>query len=575
MFRTLTSYAHIEEIAKKLMREVIVTFRTMTGDLPPATDELTWLRRFEARSGRKLRVLHVGNIANNAYLAAKFLRRVGVDADVMCNDYYHIMATPEWEELEIKRDWHDDYRPRFSSEDIGDYKRPRWFAQGPVKLCALYLKARHRGDTQATETLWNSLEAMQADRLTADELRELTAAFDYDQVAHRSVKRGLRPIAAWALKLPHEFAKRVYRTIVATLMVSGFEKAAAELARIVANRRRKLDFPSYMPRFESLIDEFSRIFPSRRDKLVMADLTPFVPLVDICEPLFACYDIVQGYALDPILPLICGKRPYTTFEHGTLRVFLREDHFVHRVTSLAYRKADHVFITNGDCVEHARWLGIKEGNMSGTLHPTDVDQHEARNDAAIAALRSHYGADVLLFCPLRHDWEIKGTDVHIRALPHILQRIPRRVILLLSPWGLQIEDSRTLIEELRCQREVVWLERPLCRLSLVRHLQAADVVLDQMALPCFGGTAPQALAAGTPVVMSYRPESTNSIVSEPAPILSAFTPNDVANAVVTALDPAWRSNFKVRARSWTYTQHHHDRVVSDHLKAYRRILEGG
>jgi hypothetical protein len=331
VFRALTSYTHIEEIAKKLMREVAVTFRTMTGDLSPASDELTWLRRFEARNGRKLRVLHVGNIANNAYLAAKFLRRVGVCVDVMCNDYYHIMATPEWEELEIKHDWHDDHRPRFSSEDVGDYKRPRWFAQGPLKLCALYLTARRLGNTEATETLWNSLEAAQADRLTGDELGELTAAFDYDRLAHRSAKRGPRPIAAWALKLPYEFARRVYRTIVATLVVSGFEKAAAALARIAANRRRKLDPPSYVPRFESLIDEFSRMFPSRRDKLAMADLMPFVPLIDICEPLFACYDIVQGYALDPILPLICGKRPYTTFEHGTLRVFLREDHFVHRV----------------------------------------------------------------------------------------------------------------------------------------------------------------------------------------------------------------------------------------------------
>ena len=82
-------------------------------------------------------MLHVGNIANNAYLVAKFLRRAGVDADVLCYDYYHIMGTPEWEELDIQHDWGDDFRPRFAPEDIGDYRRPDWFVQGPLRVVLL------------------------------------------------------------------------------------------------------------------------------------------------------------------------------------------------------------------------------------------------------------------------------------------------------------------------------------------------------------------------------------------------------------------------------------------------------
>ena len=48
--------------------------------------------------GRKLRVLHIGNIANNAYNNARIQRQYGIDADVLCHDYYHVMATPEWED---------------------------------------------------------------------------------------------------------------------------------------------------------------------------------------------------------------------------------------------------------------------------------------------------------------------------------------------------------------------------------------------------------------------------------------------------------------------------------------------
>ena len=35
---------------------------------------LAWLEDWQRRKGRRLRVLHIGNIANNAYLNASFLR---------------------------------------------------------------------------------------------------------------------------------------------------------------------------------------------------------------------------------------------------------------------------------------------------------------------------------------------------------------------------------------------------------------------------------------------------------------------------------------------------------------------
>jgi glycosyltransferase involved in cell wall biosynthesis len=47
-----------------------------------------------------VRVLHVGNIANNAYLNAKLLRRAGVEADALC-DEWHIFCQPEWEDADF------------------------------------------------------------------------------------------------------------------------------------------------------------------------------------------------------------------------------------------------------------------------------------------------------------------------------------------------------------------------------------------------------------------------------------------------------------------------------------------
>ena len=108
---------------------------------------------------------------------------------------------------------------------------------------------------------------------------------------------------------------------------------------------------------------------------------------------------------------------------------------------------------------------------------------------------------------------------------------------------------------------------------MIKHIRAADVVLDQMALPHFGATAPQSIAAGTPVISSYEPESTRWIIPEPAPILPAFSPEDIAAAVIKALDPIWLLDYKKRARDWTDKYHHPNNVIRSHLSVYQRVLE--
>lgn len=544
-----------------------------------------WLRTFEASHGRKLRVLHIGNIANNAYLVAKFLRRAGVEADVLSYDYYHAMGTPEWEELSITRDYGDDYRPRFSSDDIGNYERPRWFVSGPFALCIQYLMASASSEgRERADHLWNLLKRAQlsdTSRVAYDRDPDALVPDRSREPWSRRLTRFFQRATGFLVMLPYRSARLAGRVVYWSLLAMGFRGAADRFFRLAMGLgvvRITLNClvtvraaHSDLTRFKGLRDDFKTLFVGRPDQLSLSDFVRYLAITEPLERLFSKYDIVQAYATDPILPLVCGKTPFVAFEHGTLRDFIRDNNPLHRLTALAYRKADHVFITNGDCQEHARWLGCE--NATAMLHPIDIEQHRQRDEDAIASLRERYGADLLLFCPIRHDWAVKGTDVHIRALPEICARVGGRVVLVLAPWGLQIDDSRCLIRKLGCEASVAWLERPLCRIELVRHMQAADVVLDQMTLPHFGATAPQALAAGTPVVMSYKPNSTAWIVEEPAPILPAFNPEEVTKAVIAALDPAWRTNFKDRARAWIDTHHHNDRVVRDHLTAYRRILE--
>ena len=250
-----------------------------------------------------------------------------------------------------------------------------------------------------------------------------------------------------------------------------------------------------------LLHEFRETFPDREDELTSADFAWYANARSWAE-LFDRYDVVQCYATDPIVALLAATRPYVAFEHGTLRDFTLGDNPIHRLNALAYRSADHVFITNGDCLEYAERLGIER--FTPMIHPVDVDQHERDCAGAVAEIRARVGSDVVLFSPLRHDWAIKGTDVHIRALPAIVAGTPGRVKLCLCEWGAELDASRALIEELGMTANVVWLP-PLNRVQLIAHMKAADVLLDQMALPHFGATAPQGLAAGTPGRHELRP----------------------------------------------------------------------
>jgi len=327
---------------------------------------------------------------------------------------------------------------------------------------------------------------------------------------------------------------------------------------------------SRLPRLIDLIDRYDKAFPQRPDRLKVEDIVPYEFLAHHFRDMFRHYDIVQCYATEPIHALLSGKRPYVAFEHGTLRDFTMGDVPLHRLTALAYREADHTFITNGDCLAYAKRLGIE--NYRPIIHPVDVEQHRQNFGDAIAQLRQEIDGDVILFCPVRHDWEDKGIDVHLRALPLIKDRAAGRVKLVLIRWGAQLADSEALLESLGCGGDVVW-RRSMCRITMIKHMRAADVVLDQMALPHFGATAPQAIAAGTPVISSYVPESTGWIIPEPAPILPAFSPEEVADAVAQALDPDWRADYNRRARQWTDRYHHPNNVIRDHLSVYRRVLE--
>jgi glycosyltransferase involved in cell wall biosynthesis len=102
-------------------------------------------------------VLHIGNIANNAYTNAKIQRRHGIEADVACHDAYDAMGSPEWEDADFDGDPGDLLFPDWWAVDLHGYERPRWFAQGRVRTTQRYLLARRDGARVRGALLWRRL----------------------------------------------------------------------------------------------------------------------------------------------------------------------------------------------------------------------------------------------------------------------------------------------------------------------------------------------------------------------------------------------------------------------------------
>jgi glycosyltransferase involved in cell wall biosynthesis len=491
--------------------------------------------------------LHIGNVANNAYKNARLLNEAGLDCDVLCHDYYHIMATPEWEDADIQGTIDDHFNPNWSAVNLNGFQRPRWFAQGQMQLCLRYLLARRRNEDKRARLWWFLLAAGRRARCYP-------------------AYRVLAPVAQAALTASRRLfigaPRRLLRYARALLCLATRSAATPGAGAPPGSAAEFTD------RVLHLVAEFGRLFPERPDACTLKDLAAYKPLYRRWQALLREYDLIQAYATAPFWPLLCGQRPYIGYEHGTLRDIPYAPTAEGRLTALGYALADGVFITNGDCQAAIPRLHLT--NAAPMIHP--IDERAYQDDGLPdRELHREMNCEYLFLCTLRHDWAVKGTDLYLRALPRLAGRLGRSFKLLLTRWGTQVEDSKELIARLGATDLVVWME-PVPRRALVQLMKQVDVLYDQTALPHFGATAPEGIAAGLPVLMSYKPESTSWIAREPAPILPVFTEEDVVAQTVKALDPAWRKTYKSRARRWIAEYHSARRVVDEHFKMYQKCL---
>lgn len=527
-------------------------------------------------SDRPLRVLHLGNIANNAYNNAKLLRAAGVDCDVLCPFYYHSMACPEWEDADFDEAV-DAFRPAWHAVDLHGFERPAWFSQGPPFLAVRYLIARRRGQRMRAGLYrrllaWNGRIRSGPLGTLGDTVRSLlrSGPGPLRQLSRlpprKLVRHGFVTIARAGIQLALGFA--LWLLALRSLFRGRLQRDAAGAADAAIDQAQ-LD----------LVHEFRRRFPDRIDALQVSDLQEHAGDATFYAELFAHYDVVQAYSTDPIYPLLAGYRPYVAFEHGTLREIPWEATSRGRCTSLAYALADHVLVTNPDCRGTAELLN--PGQVTVMNHPWDEDH--ALGVSGVEVLREELlrdlDAEQLVFFPTRHDWVAgtgyadKANDRFFRALARWMRDTGRRVGVICCEWGQNVEESRTLVAELGLTAHVRW-SLPMGTVRFERFVLASDLVADQFEVPGMGGIAFKALSAGRPVLMRIEEDVMRAKYGEPPPVFNCHGEDDIYAALGYLLEPSEARQRRCdETRNWIKKHHAGREVVEKQLVVYARLTD--
>jgi glycosyltransferase involved in cell wall biosynthesis len=483
------------------------------------TETDRWISRFRERNGRAPTALHIGNIANAAYLNAHMLNEAGIDCDVLCYEYYHIMGCPEWEAAVFDPNGVDPDRPRWSQIDLNGYQRPRWFAQGSLATCLDYLIAR-RTQSPQRDQLWRRLEREQAH----PELREEADA-----------------------------------------------------------RAERLNYPSadIDARICDLVAAFQNDFPLRPDRLSADELRQTLAFSGQYFARFrrlsSLYDIVIGYSTDGILPLAVGKRPFLAYEHGTIRALPFEDNTDGRLCALTYSRADLSFITNCDTVIAAEKL--KLGDYRFVPHP--INEHVVA-DPNPALLRSRLcqelQSDFLVFHPARQHWEPqrhpsweKGNDIFLKGFAQFVKTARPGAAAILVDWGRTVAQSRALIAELGITDRVVWI-RPQNAAGMAAYIQASDVLADQFFLGAWGSTMPRALYLGKPAMIYVNESIHRWCFPEMPPVVNVDTSDAVHHGLCRLVDENYRRELGIAGRAWYEKYHSNELITGCFAQAMRDVL---
>lgn len=543
-----------------------------------------------------LKILHVTNIAQNAYINASILNARGHDCDVLALDLYHVGSSPEWYELQDAEIdsaslGGDDFFPDFYAlgrrmPRIGD-----WVAHGPTNIALRYLMLKRRGDPLA-HTALSTLAYLRFKATVQRTTTPFAIAMSDDDVSARLARYDLHPylsrrIANGRMAERHfewirgRLALQLPSANVAGLsppwsdgFLDAFFPTDPMLEGVVRGLRARGLSRAFGLEFEGALTDYSHL---ERHGFEGVEIAPYCAFGRVWRELASLYDVCIFYADSSVFALAAGIEGYHALEHGTIRSIPFEPTTYGRLVTKAFLHAKRVFITNTDYATASPRLEFTSEQRVYFPHPFD--------EAPVIALQSAHKRtrspqQVLFFCPARQDWRsgdpksAKGNDRFFRAAKLLLDQGRTNFTLKCIDWGIDRGDTRDLLAELALTEHVLWTPMMTKKKLWVAMLDA-DAVIDQFMISAFGGITFEALALGRRLIGRDDGINNGVFFEEPPPILSAETPEEIALRMAAVLDdPDDRAGLGDMGTTWVRKYHSADRIHDLQMAAFAMPRRG-
>lgn len=541
---------------------------------------------------RRLRILHIGNIANNAYSNAKLLREQGHECHVAFYDYYHFACCCEWQELDAGVDRSllgDPLFPNFWR--LGDQcpRVPRWFAHGPQSRVITYLRHLATGDLRLADIAWACLRYARFKVVVSGDTLGAQQPWSEARFQEVIANTPLTPVALSELMQGRMF-ERLDGLVRQGLRKVAEDQAIANLAlpldRAWLEAIGQLDIPvadmlAGLPAGQVLcaagieLDEHRSADGAWPANTPLADAEKFSAYLKGWRWLMRQYDLVMAYGPDAVLPFLANDTPYVAYEHGTLRDIPYEDSSLGRLIAGAYPAARAVFVTNNDYLTQERQLPIEPRRLHPLPHAFDerplrvfADGYSRRRPAIVT-----------FFAPARQDWlpkvpiMMKNNHFIVHAAHRLKQCGITNFRVIFVEWGVDVAATKALIDQLGVGEHFVWVQ-PLPKHQLWEHYLDCHAVIDQFLLPSLSGVSFEALALGRRVLTRDDGVANRLAFGEQPPFLDGHDIESVTAAMLRVIeDPDDKAGIGSQSWAWVDRCHSGRRIVEIQEQVFATVMD--
>lgn len=250
---------------------------------------------------------------------------------------------------------------------------------------------------------------------------------------------------------------------------------------------------------------------------------------------------------DCFMASVLGKRPLIGHAHGSdLRTTI--DHPLWGwIVKYNLRRCDKVIVSTPDILGIARRF---RGDAEYVPNPVDTELFHPKPP------REHRRKKVLIASD--SNWEVKGTDVAIRALSRIKDKVDVSIIA----YGRDFERTVNLAMSLGMTPRIL-PKVPHWRMN--QYYWDSDVVIDRFRLGSLGMVSLEAIACGRPVVTYVSSEYPEY---KDFPLKDLCDEEGIAEAVLEASTELWEAEYR-------YVMRNHDprAVANTIMEIYRSLLQ--